>query len=47
MEIRRIQERDLSAAMDLCWRVFLEFEAPDYPPEGVEAFYAYISDSGI
>lgn len=45
MEIRRIQERDLSAAMDLCWRVFLEFEAPDYPLEGVEAFHAYISDS--
>ena len=45
MEIRRIQERDLAAAMDLCWRVFLEFEAPAYPPAGVEAFQAYISDS--
>lgn len=30
--------------MDLCWRVFLEFEAPEYPPEGVEAFRAYLSD---
>ena len=31
--------------MDLCWRVFQEFEAPDYPPEGVEAFYTYISNT--
>ncbi|MUU12692.1 MAG: GNAT family N-acetyltransferase [Oscillibacter sp.] len=30
--------------MDLCWRVFLKFEAPDYAPEGVEAFRAYLSD---
>ena len=30
MEIRRIREPELPAAMDLCWRVFLEFEAPDY-----------------
>ena len=42
MEIRRIQEPELPAAMDLCWRVFLEFEAPDYPPEGVETFHDYL-----
>ena len=45
MEIRRIREPELPAAMDLCWRVFLEFEAPDYPPEGVEAFYTYVSNT--
>ena len=45
MEIRRIREPKLPAAMDLCWRVFQEFEAPDYPPEGVEAFYTYISNT--
>ena len=45
MEIRRIREPELPAAMDLCWRVFQEFEAPDYPPEGVEAFYTYISNT--
>ena len=45
MEIRRIQEPELPAAMDLCWRVFLEFEAPDYPPEGVEAFCTYLADT--
>ena len=45
MEIRRIREPELPAAMDLCWRVFQEFEAPDYPPEGVEAFCTYISNT--
>lgn len=45
MLIRRIREPELPAAMDLCWRVFQEFEAPDYPPEGVEAFHAYISNA--
>ena len=45
MEIRRIQGGELPAAMDLCWRVFLEFEAPEYPPEGVEAFDAYLANA--
>ena len=45
MEIRRIQEPELPAAMELCWRVFLEFEAPDDPPEGVEAFHTYLADT--
>ena len=45
MEIRRIREPELPAAMDLCWWVFLKFEASDYTPEGVEAFYAYISNT--
>ena len=31
--------------MDLCRRVFLEFEAPEYPPEGVEAFDTYLADA--
>ena len=31
--------------MALCWRVFLQFEAPDYPPEGVAAFQSYIEDA--
>ena len=45
MEIRRIQRGELPSAMDLCRRVFLEFEAPEYPPEGVEAFDAYLADA--
>ena len=45
MLIRRMREPELPEAVDLCWRVFLEFEAPDYAPEGVDAFYAYISNT--
>ena len=32
MEIQKLRAPELPAAMDLCWRVFQEFEAPDYPP---------------
>ena len=45
MVIQRLQEPELPAAIDLCWRVFLEFEAPDYTPEGVDAFHNYISNT--
>ena len=45
MEIRRIQGGELPAAMDLCRRGFLRFEAPEDPPEGVEAFDAYLANA--
>jgi len=38
MEIRKITETELPEAMDLVWKVFLEFEAPDYPQEGIDEF---------
>lgn len=44
MEIRRLEEAEKPAAMELAWRVFLEFEAPDYGPEGVRTFRVYITD---
>ena len=44
MELRMLNGAEKPAAMALCWRVFLQFEAPDYPPEGVEAFRSYIED---
>ena len=31
--------------MDLCWRVVLKVEAPDYAPEGVEACDAYLANA--
>ena len=37
-EIRRLTPEELPAAMELAWDTFLRFEAPDYGPEGVEAF---------
>ena len=38
MEIRKIREDEMSDALDLVWRTFLEFEAPDYSEEGIEEF---------
>lgn len=32
-------------AMSLAWRVFMQFEAKDYPPEGIESFQDFITDS--
>lgn len=34
MEIRKILPEEKVAALDLVWRVFLKFEAPQYPEEG-------------
>ena len=38
MEIRMIRESELDEALDLVLKVFMEFEAPDYSPEGVDSF---------
>ena len=45
MEIQKLREPEFPAAVELCWRVFLKFEAPDYSPEGVEAFHTYLSNT--
>ena len=36
--IRRITGDEVESAMRLALEVFMQFEAPDYPPEGVETF---------
>lgn len=36
--IRQIRPEEVKAAIALAWEVFLQFEAPEYPPEGVETF---------
>lgn len=41
--IHSLRKRHLTEAMALVWRVFLEFEAPDYPPEGAEEFRRFIA----
>jgi len=33
----------VSAALDLVWRVFEEFEAPEYSEEGIEEFQEFIA----
>lgn len=42
MEIKRMQRADLVEAMKLTERVFMEFDAPDYSPEGTKNFLEFI-----
>ena len=42
--VRRLTREEIPQALELCWRVFLEFEAPEYSPEGVAAFRASLDD---
>ena len=44
MEIRKIKDEEMPMALDLTWRTFLEFEAPDYTEEGIEEFRKSIYD---
>lgn len=37
-EIRRINESEVTEALDPAFEVFMQFEAPDYRPEGVDTF---------
>ena len=45
MEIRKILKEEMPEALDLVWRVFLEYEAPDYTEEGIEEFRKCIKDN--
>ncbi|MBQ3842674.1 MAG: GNAT family N-acetyltransferase [Ruminiclostridium sp.] len=42
--VRELERDELKPALDLVWKVFLEYEAPDYSREGVEEFYKSIHD---
>lgn len=44
IEIRKIVSEEKAAALDLVWRVFLKFEAPQYPAEGVRFFKEYLDN---
>ena len=37
-EIRLLREGETDAALELAWKVFTEYESPDYSPEGTEEF---------
>ncbi len=43
--VRPLKAEETGAALRLTWRVFSEFEAPDYPPEGVEEFRRCLNDA--
>lgn len=44
MEIRKIKEDEMPKVLDLTWRTFLEYEAPDYTEEGIKEFKKAIDD---
>lgn len=44
MEIRKLTEAEMPAALELAWRGFRIFEASEYAPEGVETFRVYVQD---
>lgn len=44
-EVRRLQPHEVNAALDLAMETYLEFEAPDYGPEGVTTFRRDIYDN--
>lgn len=42
MTIHEMKPQRLKESLDLVWRVFLEFEAPDYSEQGVATFHEFI-----
>ena len=44
MIIKRILNEEIKLALDLVWKVFLEYEAPDYTEEGIKEFKKAIDD---
>lgn len=44
MTVRELSKDEYDGALGLAWKVFLEFEAPSYAKEGVDAFFRLIHD---
>ena len=47
MEIKKIDEIQITNAIDLIWSTFLQFEAPDYSEEGIQSFKDFIDNKEI
>lgn len=45
--IREINQEEIERALCLVWKVFQEYEAPDYTKEGIEEFYKSIHDENF
>ena len=43
--IRKITADEVASAMALALEVFMQFEAPDYPPEDVKTFKKDIAEN--
>lgn len=42
MEMRVLNSSEYESALQLVWKVFQEYEAPEYPEQGVKSFYESI-----
>ena len=42
--VRRLTREEIPMALELCWRVFMEFEAPEYSQEGIDHFRTSLED---
>ena len=45
MEVRVLVEKDIAKAKDVVLEVFMQYEAPEYPQEGVDTFVRCMNDS--
>ena len=45
--IKKIDKTALNEALSLVWRVFQEYEAPDYTQQGIDEFYNSIHDESF
>lgn len=43
----KIDDNQITNAIDLIWQTFLQFEAPDYSEEGVKSFQNFIENKEI
>lgn len=44
-DVRRLSPEEIPSALELCWQVFMEYDAPDYSQEGIAAFRTDLYDS--
>lgn len=47
MEIKKVDDIQISKAIKLIWETFLQFEAPEYSMEGVQSFRAFIENEEL
>ena len=44
MTVRPLQKEETESALLLAWKVFAEYESPDYAPEGTDEFKKALND---
>ena len=42
--VRKLEEHETQEVLSLAWKVFSEYESPDYSPEGTEEFHKCLYD---